>query len=164
MRRGVKAALCAAFAVFSVSATAAPPLGPDSQRPVPRYVSLAVESANGRHGPGLEHQIDWVYQRAGLPLKVTGESGPWRRVLDPDGAQVWIHSRNLAERRTAYVLTEVRLARAPRHDSGAAAMLEAGVVAPLTGCEGDWRRLAIGGRVGWLKKDALWGAEDCAGL
>ncbi|HCK85242.1 MAG TPA: hypothetical protein DHW63_12215, partial [Hyphomonadaceae bacterium] len=48
--------------------------------------------------------------------------------------------------------------------SGAAAMLEAGVVAPLTGCEGDWRRLAIGGRVGWLKKDALWGAEDCAGL
>ena len=86
MRSGILAALVAATALFSLtSATAETAIGSDSNLPVPRYVSLRTEGANGRHGPGLEHRVDWIYERAGLPLMVTGESGPWRRVRDPDG-------------------------------------------------------------------------------
>jgi SH3-like domain-containing protein len=63
------------------------------QTPAPlAYVSLGTESAYGRHGPGFEHRIDWVYERAGLPFMVTGVSGPWRRLQDPGGAQVWMHA------------------------------------------------------------------------
>lgn len=165
MGRGSLAALSAAFAMISLSAEAdQPALGPDSQRPVPRYVSLATETANGRHGPGLEHQIDWVYQRPNLPLRVTAESGPWRRVIDPDGDEAWIHARNLEERRTVFLRTEAPLRRGPNGSAALSAVLAKGVIGSLTGCEGQWRRMAVGGRVGWVEGGALWGAEDCAGL
>lgn len=164
------AAHLAAFASialsFSASATETPVLGPDSNLPVPRMVSLRTEGANGRHGPGVEHKVDWIYERVGLPLEVTAESGPWRRVRDPDGAEVWMHAQNLDPRRMAYVATsgEAPLRSDPRAGASIKAYLEQGVVGALTGCEGDFRRVAVSGRVGWVHRDQLWGAGDCAGL
>jgi SH3-like domain-containing protein len=165
MRRGVCAATIAATALLFLTAASAdtPAFGPDSNLPVPRFVSLKVAGANGRHGPGLDHRVDWIYQRAGLPLRVTGESGPWRRVADPDGAEVWMHAQNLDPRRTAYVTQPTALRRQAREGAQSVAYLERGVVGALTGCEGAWRRFAVGGRVGWVAAEALWGA-DCAGL
>ncbi len=163
MRRGFLAALIAALSSIAVASAEAPSVGADSNLPVPRFVSLATSGANGRHGPGLDHPVDWIYERAGLPLQVTGESGPWRRVRDPDGAEVWMHAQNLASRRTVYVKTPAVLRRTARQGAGAVAYLAPGVVAAITGCEGEWRRVAVGGRVGWVENTALWGG-DCAGL
>ncbi len=163
MRRGIMAALVAASALLSLNAASAsdtPAVGPDSNLPVPRFVSLRTEGANGRRGPGLEHQVEWVYERAGLPLQVTGESGPWRRVVDPDGDQVWIHAQNLEQRRTAYVREAVALRRNAREAAQIVAYLSPGVVTGFTGCDGEWRRLTVGGRIGWVEADAVWGT-DC---
>jgi SH3-like domain-containing protein len=151
--------------MLTLNAAADPPtIGPDSHLPVPRFVSLKTEGANGRHGPGLEHRIDWVYQRAGLPLQITGESGPWRRVRDPDGDQVWMHAQNLETRRTVYVTASATLRRDARVGARAVAILAPGVVGALTACDDDWRRVAVGGRVGWVENTVLWGGEDCSGL
>jgi SH3-like domain-containing protein len=165
MRRGMSAAMIAASAVLFLTAASAdtPPVGPDSNLPVPRFVSLKTEGAHGRNGPGLDHAITWIYQREGLPLRVTAESGPWRRVVDPGGAEVWMHAQNLDTRRTAYLAEASALRRQPRDGSQAVALLDQGVVGALTGCNGDWRRVAVAGRVGWVRAEALWGAE-CAGL
>jgi SH3-like domain-containing protein len=143
-------------------------LGADSGLPVPRFVSLKTEGANGRRGPGLEHKVEWIYERPGLPLQVTGESGPWRRVRDPDEGQVWMHAQNLDNRRTIYARPEgegdLILRHAPRDSSRPVAILAPGVIGALTACEGAWRRVAVGGRVGWAHQDELWGAEDCSGI
>ncbi len=159
-----------AAAILSLGAAAAaverPQASTNAPSPdLPRYVSLKSDNANGRHGPGEEHRIDWIYQRAGLPLQVTGESGPWRRVVDPDGAQVWIHESNLDQRRTAYVVAhgDVPMKRRANHNSRTIARLAPGVVVGFTGCDGDWRRVTVGGRVGWVPSAAVWGA-DCAGI
>jgi SH3-like domain-containing protein len=170
MRRRLATAPLAALALLlmgaSAGAAAGPSLGPDSQQPVPRFMSLKVAGANGRHGPGLEHKIDWIYERAGLPLQVTAESGPWRRVRDPDGAEVWMHAQNLDQRHTAFVRSkaDVALRDAPRSGARPIAYLAEGVVGSVTACRNEWRRLAVGGHVGWLKADALWAGDDCAGL
>ena len=165
MRRGTSAAIFAACTALFLTAASAdtPAFGPDSNLPVPRFVSLKVQGAHGRHGPGLEHRIDWVYEHAGLPLRVTAESGPWRRVVDPGGAEVWMHAQNLDPRRTAYVTQASALRRHARDGAQVVAYLEPGVIGALTGCEGSWRRFAVGGRVGWVEADALWGG-DCTGL
>lgn len=165
MRSGLPAALSAALALFAVNAVADPPaVGPDSHLPVPRFASLKTVGANGRHGPGLEHRVDWIYERAGLPLEIIAESGPWRRVRDPDGDQVWIHAQNLENRRTVYVRETTPLRRNAHETSRAVAVLGPGVVAPLTGCTGDWRRITLGGRVGWVLKSEIWGGDDCTGV
>lgn len=174
MRRWLSAAPITALTLFCLSLAAGianSAEGPaaavdDAASALPRFASLRTEGANGRHGPGLEHRIDWIYERAGLPLLITAESGPWRRVRDPDGGEVWMHARNLDTRRTAYVPegAPVALRRNPQSGASALAMLAPGVVGALTGCRGDWRRLSISGRVGWVAKDEVWAAQDCAGL
>jgi SH3-like domain-containing protein len=172
MRRWFTAAPLVAFVLFFLSFAVGMASGQETApaaaagASTPRFVSLKTEGANGRHGPGLEHRIDWIYERAGLPLLVTAESGPWRRVRDPDGGEVWMHAQNLDDRRTVFV-TEgdaVPLRRNPQSGAAAVAMLAPGVVGTLTGCHGDWRRVAIGGRVGWVAQERLWAAQDCAGL
>jgi SH3-like domain-containing protein len=165
MRRGIFAAFVAASALLTLNAAAsgAPAVGADSNLPVPRFVSLRTEGANGRHGPGLEHRVDWIYERAGLPLQVTGESGPWRRVVDPDGAVVWMHAQNLDQRRTVYLTQPATLRRTASEGASPVAYLAPGVIGALTGCDGDYRRVAVGGRVGWVAADALWGG-DCRGV
>lgn len=166
MRRGFSAALVGAASVMLLSSAIAadvPAVGSDSNLPVPRYVSLRSDGANGRHGPGLDQRVDWVYERTGLPLQVTGESGPWRRVRDPDGAESWMHAQNLDQRRTVYVKAAAALRRTAREGGAPVAYLSPGVIGAITACEGTWRRVAVGGRVGWVENSALWGG-DCAGL
>jgi SH3-like domain-containing protein len=149
-------------ALLPLSGAQANAPGPDSRLPIPRFVSLAVDEAYGRHGPSTEHRVDWIYQRVGLPLQVVGESGPWRRVRDPDGAEVWMHQQNLAPRQTVYVTAPTALRRAPHEGSAPLAYLAAGVVGGFTGCDGAWRRMTIAGRVGWVRADAVWGGECAA--
>lgn len=159
MRRGVCAALLAAsFLFFSNAAADSTP-----SASAPHFMSLRTEGANGRRGPGIEHRIDWIYQRRDLPLEVIGQSGPWRRVRDPDGTEVWMHVQNLEERATAYVREPATLRRSAREAASPVAYLAPGVVGAVTGCQGEWRRLAVAGRVGWVRAEALWGAGCAAG-
>tara|TARA_A100001015_G_C14593414_1_gene557608 strand:- start:326 stop:595 length:270 start_codon:yes stop_codon:yes gene_type:complete len=41
--------------------------------PIPRFVSVKSSKVNVRRGPSSTYQIDWVYTRMGVPLKVTAE-------------------------------------------------------------------------------------------
>jgi SH3-like domain-containing protein len=75
-----------------------------------------------------------------------------------------MHAQNLDTRRTAYVEHNTALREIGHDDAHAVAYLAPGVIGSLTGCQGDWRRIAVGGRVGWVKKSDLWGAENCDGL
>ena len=59
----------------------APAIGPETNLPLPRFVSLKSDEGNVRRGPSLSHRIDWVFVRRGMPLQVTAEYGHWRRVV-----------------------------------------------------------------------------------
>lgn len=128
--------------------------------PLPRYVTLKTSEGNARRGPGLGHRIDWVFTRAGMPLKVTAEHENWRRVEDADGAVGWIHYALLSGSRSVIVMqdmAEVRAAPDPRAE--VVMQAELGVIARLLECRGGWCRLAAGGMRGWLPDRALWGVE-----
>src|SRR3546814_14843606 len=62
-----------------------------SRLPVPRYASLASGKATMRTGPGERYPTTWLYERQGLAVRVVQEYGPWRVVVDPDGARGWMH-------------------------------------------------------------------------
>lgn len=120
-------------------------IGAESNLPAPRFVSLRAEGANDRRGPGLEHRVDWICERAGLPLRVTGESGPCRRVRDPDGVEVWMHAQNLDQRGRVFVNQPDALHSSASSTGAGAADLDAAVIGAVTGCAGDWRRAQRGG-------------------
>jgi SH3-like domain-containing protein len=154
-----------ALLLASATAMAAPRVGTDSRLPVPRYESIATAEAWGRRGPGKDHRIEWVYRTRGLPVRVIEESGPWRRVKDPAGDEVWIHASRLSPNRTVFVAGEadpgIALRDAPRAEGHVVAWLKKGVVGALTECVGGWRKLTVDGETGWVAAEGLWAGEDC---
>lgn len=137
-----------------------PDIGCVTNLPLPRYVSLKGSEGNARRGPGLTHRIDWVFTRAGMPLKVTAEFENWRRVEDQEGAGGWVHYSLLSGVRSILVTLDMaELRDAPSDDGMVVAQAELGVIGRLQACTPDWCRVAMDGQRGWLRKAALWGVK-----
>jgi SH3-like domain-containing protein len=135
-------------------------LGPETNLPMPRYVSLRANEVNVRRGPGLEYRIDWVFRRAGLPVRVIDEYGHWRRIADSDDAGGWVYHALLTSRRTALVKEPRTTFRAkPSETAPPVAVAEQGVVAHLLQCQRDWCRVRASSSEGWVPKTAIWGVD-----
>ncbi|WP_296371501.1 SH3 domain-containing protein [Yoonia sp.] len=144
--------------VGAQSAPQSPALGPETNLPLPRFVSLKASETNVRRGPSLSHRIDWVYTRRNMPLQVVAEYGQWRRVIDRDGQGGWVHYTLLSGARTVLINEQATALRArPDEKALENAILEPGVIARLAECNADWCKLSAGGYRGWALKSALWG-------
>jgi SH3-like domain-containing protein len=145
-----------------IGPAAAGEVGSKSGLPVPRFVSLKPDRVNVRSGPTRDHEVTWVYTRAGLPVEITAESDNWRRIRDWEGAEGWVYHSMLSGRRTALVKTKQADALVPllaKPDAGAEviARLQSGVLASVRACTGSWCRIAGSGFDGWVAQERLWG-------
>ncbi|MFN4204011.1 MAG: SH3 domain-containing protein [Tabrizicola sp.] len=137
-----------------------PDVGCVTNLPLPRFVSLKGNEGNARRGPGLTHRIDWVFTRAGMPLRITAEYENWRRVEDAEGAGGWVHYSLLSGVRTVLVTLDMaELRSAPDVTAPVIAQAELGVVGRVLECNPDWCRVALDGTRGWILKSAVWGVE-----
>lgn len=133
--------------------------GPETNLPLPRFVSIRAETANARRGPGLEHRVDWAFVQRGLPVEVTAEYGHWRRIRDADGLGGWVHYSLLSGSRTVLVLgsAPVPLRAKPDEQAVVRALAEPGAVARLEACAEVWCEIGADGLSGWLPRAVLWG-------
>lgn len=137
-----------------------PHVGSVTSLPLPRYVSLKTSEGNARRGPGLTHRIDWVFKRAGMPLRLTAEYEHWRRVEDADGVGGWVNYSLLSGVRTALVMQDMAEFRTlPDPNAAVSFQAEMGVVGRILECEVTWCRVAVEGERGWVLKAALWGVD-----
>lgn len=137
-----------------------PGIGCVTNLPLPRFVSLKTGEGNARRGPGLTHRIDWVFTRAGMPLRITGEFDNWRRVEDAEGAGGWVHYSLLSGVRAVLVARDMAEFRSGPDDGADVVMqAERGVVGKVLECNADWCRVTLDGEKGWARKSALWGVE-----
>lgn len=135
-----------------------PSVGPETNLPLPRFVSLKTDEGNARRGPSLDHRIDWVFVRENMPLVITAEYDNWRRVEDRDGEGGWMHYAMLSGTRTVIVdEDQLPLRTHPEEGAREIALLEQDVIARLDSCEIAWCRISAGGYGGWAPKSALWG-------
>ncbi len=123
-------------------------------------MSLRSSDINVRRGPGLDYRKDWVFHRAGLPVKIVDEYGDWRRIVDKDDAGGWVYHAMLTGRRTVLVVeNSVTLRDDPSDAAAAAAVAEQGVVARLDQCNPGWCEIEADGYSGWVRKASLWGVD-----
>jgi SH3-like domain-containing protein len=130
--------------------------------PVPRFVSLKADRVNVRGGPAKDHEVSWVYTRAGLPVEITAEFDNWRRIRDWEGAEGWVYHSLLSGKRTAVVTPKekddlVPLMAEPDSASAVVARLQSGVLSTVKSCTGTWCRIAGQGFDGWVPQERLWG-------
>ena len=153
-------ALCAATP--QISAMAQPAAGTASGLPVPRFVSLKTDKVVVRGGPNKNHDVKWLYQRAGLPVEITAEFETWRRIRDSDGTEGWVYHSLLSGRRTGVVTAKAKDDLVPVYDSAdlksrVVAQLERGVQGSVKRCNAGWCKISGQGFDGWIQQDRLWG-------
>lgn len=137
-----------------------PNRGSVTNLPLPRYVSLKGNEGNARRGPGRSHRIDWVFTRAGMPLRITAEHEHWRRVEDAEGAGGWVHYALLSGVRSVLIASELADVHARPQDGAAVEFrAERNVVGWVQECQPDWCRISFDGERGWVRKTDLWGIE-----
>lgn len=158
--------LCCALAALTASgaradeAAAGTAVGPVTNLPLPRFVSLKTGEGNVRRGPSLEHRIDWVFRHRDYPLRVTGEFEHWRRVEDMEGQGGWIYYTMLSGVRTVLVTEDgAALHRAADDGSEVLAQAKAGVIGTLGACTLDWCEVDAGVADGWMRKTQIWGVD-----
>jgi len=144
--------------------------GSSSGLAIPRFVSLKADRVNLRSGPGTEYPTSWVFSRAGLPVEVLNEFEAWRQVRDAEGSTGWVLYSMLSGRRTALVLPwELKKGQSPpstplrRDDSESSrpvAIVEAGVIADISKCDGRWCLVVIGNYRGYIEQNKLWGVYE----
>jgi len=132
--------------------------------PIPRFVSLKADRVNVRGGPTKDHDVTWVYNRAGLPVEVTAEFENWRRIRDWEGAEGWVYHSLLSGRRTATVAPNEKdksellsLYDKPDRNGIVVARLQIGVLGSVKRCTGNWCRITGEGFDGWIQQERLWG-------
>ena len=161
--RAVLSVMILAAAAHAVAAqTASESVGPASGLPVPRFVSLKADKVNMHVGPAKNYEVKWRYQRAGLPVEITGEYENWRRIRDSDGTEGWVYHSLLSGRRTGVVTLRAKddvipLRAKPDTESRVIAELQCGVLGTVKRCTGGWCRLFGEGFDGWIPQEKLWG-------
>ncbi len=149
----------------SKEATSSANLGP-SGLPIPRFVSLKPARVNIRVGPGRDYAVSWLYTKSGLPVEIIQEYDNWRRIRDADGTEGWVYQSLLAGKRTAIVAPWERgkaenvidLYASASDTSRVVARAEAGVIATIRECTGQWCQLETQGTRGWIRQGKIWGA------
>lgn len=156
----ITAVLVAMAGPVAAESLPTPSKGSVTNLPLPRFVSLKKAQVNVRRGPGLTHRIDWVFQQAGMPLRITAEYEHWRRVEDATGEGGWVQYAMLSGARSVLVETDMAEFRGLA-DTAAEVTFQAerGVIGRLLECSIDWCRVAVEGNKGWVKKADLWGVD-----
>jgi SH3-like domain-containing protein len=136
--------------------------GSTSGLPVPRYVSLKADKVNVRGGPSRDHEVAWVFTRAGIPVEITAESENWRRIRDSEGAEGWVFHSLLSGRRTVLVAPTAKTETFPLYADASTsarvvAALEPRVLATVRTCNKKWCRIFGAGFDGYMQQHLLWG-------
>jgi SH3-like domain-containing protein len=134
--------------------------GAGPERPLPPFASLRFSEVNLRAGPGDQYPISWVLTRKGMPVEILDRYELWRKVRDWQGSVGWVRDRSLNTNRTVMIVGQERVLRTePDVTAAAAARAEAGVVARLLSCRGEWCQIEAGGYDGWLQRGEIWGVR-----
>lgn len=172
-RRGLMAALLAAFTLGSLTASGIADLAwaqaakGASGLPLPRFVSLKSKSVNLRVGPSVDYAVSWRYLKPGVPVEIIQEYDNWRRVRDADGTEGWVNQALLSGARTALAAPWMRgkgqgvlvnMRREPQSNANIVARIEPGVMLHIGECTGEWCKAEAQGAEGWIVQTEIWGA------
>jgi SH3-like domain-containing protein len=132
----------------------------------PYYASIKSNKVRAHVGPGQNYKLVCEYISKGLPVMITAKYDHWRRVVDPDGTESWVHKSLLSSKRR--VISRCgkycELRKDSNDNSPLIAYIKKNVIMELVIVRGNWCKIEANFRddkyVGWIKKENLFGVLD----
>lgn len=122
------------------------------------FMSLKSKKVNLRSGPGREYIIKYTYQVHGMPLKILDSYYDWKKIQDYQGDTGWISKNLLSKRRMIIVTSNMTTLQKGRNvKTRPLLVMKKNVVAKLLKCKGEWCKIELKEKKGWVQKSDVWG-------
>ncbi|HYM99466.1 MAG TPA: SH3 domain-containing protein, partial [Aestuariivirgaceae bacterium] len=125
---------------------------------------LKTDRVNVRAGPTKDHEVTFVFTRAGLPVEIIGEFENWRRIRDWEGGEGWVYHSLLSGKRNVVVSSKsksehelIAVHESADAKSDVTARLQPGVLGQIKRCQANFCRVMGLGFDGWVAQERLWG-------
>ena len=134
-------------------------IGSETGYKIPRFVSLKSNDANLRKGPSTNYPIVLKYTTNNLPIEIIDEYGQWRKIIDIDGNQGWLHKILIKGDRFAIINQKYNsLLQIKNKPQGRViGTIGKNNIVKINKCFLDWCSISHKNRQGWVEKINLWG-------
>lgn len=127
------------------------------------FVSIDVESANLRRGPGTNYEVLWRVGR-NFPLYVLDRSNGWLHVMDFDGDEFWVSEKIVSfDRYVITQLSESNVRKGAGVQNDLVFRAERGVILKVLDYKEGWMKVRhADGDKGWISAKIVFGWFDAA--
>jgi len=121
-------------------------------------LSVAVDRANVRSGPGTDQEILWSVGKY-YPIDIIKTSGSWYQVRDFERDMGWIHESLLTNIPSVIIKGDIiNVREGPGTEFKVLFQAEKGVSFKLLESKGKWLKVQhADGDVGWIHNSLAWG-------
>ena len=134
-------------------------IGVETGLKLPRYVSLKSNESNLRIGSSLNYPIKLKYIVANIPIEIVDEYKDWRKILDYDGNEGWLHKSLVKGNRFALVISTYKEGAQIYNKPKGSVIGKIGRknIVEINKCLKDWCYIEFNQYKGWISKINLWG-------
>lgn len=126
------------------------------------FASIKAKKANLHIGPGKEYKIVICYVFKTFPVMVIAKYDHWRKIVDVDGTEGWIHKNMLSKNRYVIVKDKITsLHKEAKINSTCIANIKKNVIPELISVNDSWCNIKIKYEgltyKGWIQKKTVFG-------
>jgi SH3-like domain-containing protein len=126
---------------------------------IPRFVSLKSNDVNLRKGSSTNYPIVLKYTNKNLPIEIIDEYDHWRKTIDIEGNQGWIHKNLIKGNRFAITnqnyISPLQIKNKPQ--GRVIGTIGKNNIVKINKCFLDWCSISHENKRGWVEKINLWG-------
>ena len=147
---------CFCFFTFNLYAN---DIGSETGYKIPRFVSLKSNDVNLRKGSSVNYPIILKYTVKNLPIEIFDEYGQWRKIIDIEGNQGWIHKNLLKGERFAIINQNYNspLQIKNKPEGRVIGTIGKRNIVKIKKCLLNWCSISHENKNGWVEKNNLWG-------
>ena len=144
------------FASFNLHAV---DTGSETGFKIPRFVSLKSNDVNLRKGSSTNYPIVLKYTKKNLPIEIIEEYDQWRKTIDLEGNQGWIHKNLIKGDRFAITnqnyISPLHIKNNPQ--GKVIGTIGKNNIVKINKCFLNWCSISYENKHGWVEKINLWG-------
>ncbi len=137
-------------------------IGTETGLKIPRFVSLKTDEANLRLGSSKNYPIKLKYIIKNIPLEIIDEYDVWRKVVDFEKNEGWIHKSLIKSERFAVINLpyeeKVQIFNKPK--GKVIGKIGKRNIVKIKKCLKKWCLIEKNKNKGWVLKINLWGVYD----